>query len=36
MPFKLFKKNCINLENLFEKGYHDTHVYGKETLDTLF
>ena len=36
LPFNLFRKDIFNLEELFEKGYQDTAMYGKQTLDTLF
>ena len=32
----LFKPNFFNLEELYEKGYQDTALYGKEKLDKLF
>jgi len=32
----LFKTNFFNFEELYEKGYQDTALYGKEKLDKLF
>ena len=34
--FNLFTPNFFNLEELYEKGYQDTALYGKEKLDKLF
>jgi hypothetical protein len=36
LTFQLFKKDCFNLQQLYEKGYQDTCRYGKEPLDKLF
>lgn len=36
LRFNLFKKDFFNFENLYDKGYEDTHKYGKEMLDNIF
>ena len=34
--FNLYKKDYSDLEELYKRGYQDTFIYGKETLDKLF
>ena len=36
LRYNLFHKKSFDLEKLFEKGYHDSMLYGKDTLDKVF